>query len=196
MNVRTLSFGILFLLSQIGVVQTVRANDRSQVQSELEAILALDQQYRGTNRTGKWEEVAEAQASIDRENLSKVLLLVEAHGWPRISEVGESAALAAFLVIQHADDVEVQERFLPVVSARVKEGEAKGAWFALLTDRIRIRRGQPQLYGTQSRYNAEAGRSQLLPIEAPEKANERRVALGMKPLKGFPQSTTLDKPSD
>lgn len=195
MHFRTLSVGVLFLLSHTGVVQTVRATDRAQIQSELEAILLLDQRYRGLNSTGKWEEVAEAQTSIDRENLSKVLLLVEAHGWPRISEVGESAALAAFLVIQHAE-VEVQERFLPVISARVKEGEAKGAWLALLTDRIRVQRGLPQLYGTQSRYNAEAGKSQLLPIEDPEKANERRVALGLKPLKGFPTPTPSDKPSD
>ena len=92
------------------------------------------------------------------------------------------AALAAFLVIQHAD-VSTQERYLPIIRARVAEGEAKPAWFALLTDRILVAKGKPQVYGTQSRANPETGVTEPVEIGDPERVNERRALLGLKPLK-------------
>ena len=159
----------------------------SNLRQQLEAILALDQKHRGSNRTVPWSEVEAEQAAIDRTNVAKVEELVRTHGWPRRSEVGEAAAMAAFLAIQHAD-VAVQERYLPILQRRVDEGEAKPAWLALLTDRILVAKGKPQIYGTQSRFNAETGQSELLEIEDPARVNERRALLGLKPLKRVPGS--------
>ena len=93
--------------------------------------------------------------------------------------------MAAFLVIQHAD-VAVQERYLPVLRQRVDEGEARPAWLALLVDRIRVARGKSQIYGTQSRFNADTGESELFEIDDPARVNERRALRGMKPLERIP----------
>lgn len=161
----------------------IRSGPKRTFREELEAIYVLDQKYRSPDGGYTWSEVAAEQDALDNANLAAVLRLVDAHGWPRISEVGEEAALAAFLVVQHAE-LGVQERFWPVIRDLVAEGEAKGAWLALLTDRIRIRKGLPQVYGTQTRFDAQLGRSAPLPIEDPEHVNERRVAVGLKPLRG------------
>lgn len=152
-----------------------------ELRARLEALLALDQKHRGADSRRRWSEVAAEQAAIDKSNLVIVEGLVAEHGWPRISEVGEEAALAAFLVIQHAD-LAKQERYLPVIRARVAENEAKGAWLALLTDRILVIQRKPQLYGTQFRANRDTGKSEPFPIADPANVDARRSELGMKPL--------------
>ena len=179
--------------SAAGPDESVPASEASSVGAlrlALEAVLVRDQQYRSGEH--RWADVAERQQALDRDNLVTVLELVERHGWPRISEVGEDAALAAFLVVQHAD-LATQQRFLPIVRERVAEGEARGAWLALLTDRILVGQDKPQRYGTQSRLGPD-GRSAPWPIEDPEGVNARRVSLGMKPLAGRPVAPTIPVP--
>jgi hypothetical protein len=161
------------------------AADNSTLRQELEDILALDQTHRGANRSAPWDDVAAEQAAIDQANLAKVERLLRSHEWPRRSQVGDDAALAAFLVIQHAD-VATQERYLPIIQARVAEGEAKPAWLALLTDRILVAKGKPQVYGTQSRVNPKTGVTEAVEIRDPRRVNERRALLGLKPLKRLP----------
>ena len=79
---------------------------------------------------------------------SELLAILESSGWPRRSEVGSDAAMAAFLVVQHGD-LETQKRFLPALRLRVDEGEAQASHWALLLDRVRMREGLPQVYGSQ-----------------------------------------------
>jgi hypothetical protein len=146
--------------------------------ARLEELLEKDQRHRAP---GGFSAGAEPQEALDLENVEALAELLERHGWPRISEVGEDAAIAAFLVIQHAS-LEQQERYLPALRERYEQGEAKGGWLAMLADRIRVRRGEPQLYGTQSFFENATGKSGVYAIEDPEHVNERRKALGMKPL--------------
>jgi hypothetical protein len=178
---------VSLLCALLFVAGSASAADPSNLRQQLEAILELDQRHRGPNRTAPWSEVEDEQTAIDLKNVAEVEELVRTYGWPRRSEVGEDAAMAAFLAIQHAD-VAVQERYLPVIQVSVDEGEAKPAWLALLTDRILVARGKPQLYGTQSRFNSGTGESELLEIEDPAQVNERRALLGLKPLKRVPGS--------
>jgi len=74
--------------------------------------------------------------------------VVTAHGWPRRSIVGDTAAEAAFLIVQHSS-IEFQEQMLPILESEAKHGEINAANVAMLSDRIRVKKGQPQRYGTQ-----------------------------------------------
>ena len=179
MHSRYFAMGLLLLACSTA---SAEAAGQEELRARLEAVLALDQKYRGGTVRQRWSEVAAAQTAIDQTNLVIVERLVAEHGWPRISEVGEEAALAAFLVIQHAD-LATQERYLPLIRARVAENEAKGAWLALITDRILIRQGKPQLYGTQYRADPDTGKTEPFPIADPANVDARRIELGMKPLK-------------
>lgn len=163
----------------LGLAWTTAAIAEPDLIRQYEDILAADQQYRSSESTYAGDDRWQKQEALDRDNVERVLSLVEQHGWPRISDVGEEAALAAFLVIQHAD-LSVQERFLPVIESLHRESEAKPVWVALLTDRIRVRSGKPQLYGTQFRLNENSGKTERFPIEDEARVNERRAALGLK----------------
>ncbi len=117
----------------------------------------------------------------DSLNLIRLDALVERYGWPKQTEVGTWAATAAFLVVQHAP-LEAQLRYEPVLRASVEKGEAKPEGLALLTDRIRVRQGRPQLYGSQTRTDPETGARSFHPIEDEANLDTRRAAVGMEPM--------------
>lgn len=53
---------------------------------------------------------------------------------------------------------------------------------ALLEDRINVRNGRPQVYGSQFKYNHENGKSQFYEIVDPEYVNQRRKEVGLYPI--------------
>ena len=125
------------------------------------------------------------QEEIDARTFARVDSIVAARGWPGISVAGEQGALTAFLVVQHAP-LEAQERYLPVLEAAVAAGEAEPWHLAYLTDRVLVRTDRPQRYGSQFQIDPETGERSYLPIEDEARVNERRAAIGMPALDGFP----------
>src|SRR5262245_32252531 len=87
---------------------------------------------------------------IDADNTAFMKTVIEKHGWPGKSMVGEDGGLAVFLMIQHADaDPEFQKRCLTLITKAVEEKEASPGHMAYLTDRVLVADGKPQRYGTQ-----------------------------------------------
>ena len=108
--------------------------------------------------TPLWEEIGRA----DSLNLARLEWVVAEHGWPRVSRVGRPAAQAAFLVVQHSP-LDVQERYLALLRSAVEAGEGIPSNLAYLTDRIRVRRGEPQVYGSQLQRNPTTGALEFSP---------------------------------
>jgi hypothetical protein len=69
----------------------------------------------------------------------------------------------------------VQEKYLPVMKAAVKEGKARKQNHAYLEDRVLVRRNKKQLYGSQ----LKAGGSVYYPILDVKNLNERRSYVGL-----------------
>ncbi|GAA2107670.1 hypothetical protein HKK74_34235 [Actinomadura alba] len=61
----------------------------------------------------------------------------------------------------------------------VAGGDAAPADLAHLEDRVRVNSGRPPLYGTQ--YGLTEAGFGPWPIEDPERLDERRAAMGLKP---------------
>lgn len=94
--------------------------------------------------------IMQAVGEIDAESTAFLKEMIAARGWPTISEIGEEGAGAAWLLAQHADaDPAFQAQVLGLMEPLVEAGEARGAHFALLTDRVRLAKGEPQVYATQ-----------------------------------------------
>jgi hypothetical protein len=86
--------------------------------------------------------------AIDTANTAWLNRVVVERGWPGRSLVGADGANAAFLLVQHADrDTAFQARVLPLLERACAAGEAEGSQVALLTDRLAVARGKPQVYG-------------------------------------------------
>lgn len=121
---------------------------------------------------------------IDEANTMWLSDLVDAHGWPGKSLVGEDGANAAWLFAQHADrHPQLQGKFLDLLRAAVAAGEASVTNLAYMEDRVRVAEGRPQLYGTQ--FTGVVVRYEPFPIEDEEHVDERRASVGLGPLADY-----------
>ncbi len=119
---------------------------------------------------------------VDARHLHRLKQIVEQHGWPGRSLVGEDGSHAAWLLVQHAtQDPEFMDDCRRLMERAVKRGEASPKDYAFLVDRVRLQRGKPQLYGTQFIRDSR-GRLLLQPLKDPEDVDERRLEMGMEPL--------------
>jgi hypothetical protein len=115
-------------------------------------------------------------------NAAALTRIVEEHGWPGRSLVGEDGAHAAWLVLQHAiGNPPLQRRGLQLLREALERGEIPAAQVAYLEDRICFFEGRPQRYGTQYDWD-ENGKLSPHPIEGPEGVDERRRSVGLGPL--------------
>lgn len=118
---------------------------------------------------------------IDADNTAYMKTVIDKYGWPGKSMVGEDGALAAFLMVQHADgDPEFQKKCLPLLEAAAQAKEASAGHFAYLTDRVLLAEGKPQRYGSQ--FQTVNGESVPLPLEDPENVDARRQSVGLPPM--------------
>jgi len=121
---------------------------------------------------------------INKQNQIELEQLIESKGWPKKTEVGEQAASAAFLIIQHSDN-EKQKKYLPVIKKLCEQNEADWQSYALMYDRIQVYDNKPQKYGSQITYNDQTKKYELLPLEDETKVDEWRKEIGLVPLSDY-----------
>lgn len=123
-------------------------------------------------------------AEYDRQNAETLMTIIERFGWPTREMVGIKAVQGAYIAVQHAGhDAEFQSNCLALIQQQVDQGELPGAFLALMTDRVTVSRGEPQIFGTQMTMAPdEFGVMRAVPSAAiwqSEQLDERRAALGM-----------------
>lgn len=87
----------------------------------------------------------------DIENQKQLKAMLPKRGWFLRSEVGAEAVSAAWLIIHHATntDIELVRGALASMQALLPSGEVEKADYAMLTDRVAVVDGVHQTYGTQ-----------------------------------------------
>jgi hypothetical protein len=142
----------------------------------------VKQRSRKDGETGKKTNTPAMQKleALDDKNTKRMKEIVDKHGWPGKSLVGEDGAQAAWLLVQHADrDREFQKRCLALMKAAPK-GEVSPSNLAYLTDRVLVGENKKQLYGTQFRQQGDKMVPQ--PIEDEANVDQRRKEMGLPPL--------------
>lgn len=121
------------------------------------------------------------QNRVDGENTEALKRIVNRIGWPTADRVGEEAAKAAFLIAQHADhDRAFQQHALTLLEEAHAQGHTVGRPVAMMTDRLRVAEGRPQLYGTQATMTGDG--ITLAPIEDENTVDVRRDTMGLPPM--------------
>ena len=67
----------------------------------------------------------------------------------------------------------------------VKKGNAKANSLALLEDRVALRQGKRQIYGSQISRNPESGESYVSPLQDPDNVDKRRAEVGLGTLQEY-----------
>lgn len=125
---------------------------------------------------------------VHRKNAARLRELIEVHGWPARDIAGEDGAEAAWLIAQHAiGEPQFQRRVLTLLNACKAEGRVPGWHAAYLEDRIAMYEGRPQRYGTQWMDDPTDGRIRPWTLADPERVNDFRTGVGLKPLAPIPE---------
>lgn len=159
----------------------------------LDTIMKEDQDYRlKINKVEKkhgrqspevralWNTIQEK----DSINLIKVKAILDKYGWVGPDVVGQEGASAIFLVIQHSDK-QTQEQYAPMMRESVKNGKASPSSLALLEDRLALRQGKKQIYGSQIGLDPKTGVGYIFPLEDPDNVDKKRKEVGLGPLADY-----------
>ena len=120
---------------------------------------------------------------VHDRNAARLEDIVKEHGWPGKSKVGDEAAHAAWLILQHAiAHPQLQRKCFPLLVEQVEAGEISPVDMAMLEDRIRCFEGRPQRFGTQFDWD-EKKLMNPLPLDDISLVEERRKKIGLRPLK-------------
>lgn len=161
--------------------------------SILEAIYQDDQTYRQQvgeveKKYGRESDEMKAHWKLisekDSVNLIKVKKILDERGWLGPKIIGNEGNSTLFLVIQHAD-LETQEKYLPMMREAVSNGNAKASSLALLEDRVALRKGQKQIYGSQIGRDQETGEYYVLPLIDPDNVDQRRAKVGLGTIQDY-----------
>jgi hypothetical protein len=116
-----------------------------------------------------------------KSNLRLLDSIYQIYGWLSSAQVGYNGSLVQFLIIQH-DDLETQNKWLPIVRKAVDSCLLAPGNYALLIDRILVRSGKKQIFGTQSFFDYQKNKFVPYPIRKYKKVNKRRMENGMSNL--------------
>ncbi|MCA1763113.1 MAG: hypothetical protein LC664_08995, partial [Flavobacteriales bacterium] len=169
------------------------ANFDKPLVSILDTIYEEDQKYR--------QQINEVEAEYGRDsdemrahwklinekdsiNLNRVKNILDERGWLGPEIIGNRGNTTLFLVIQHAD-LETQEKYLPMMREAVEKGNANSSSLALLEDRVALRKGEKQIYGSQIGRDQETGDYYVLPLADPDNVDQRRAEVGLGALQDY-----------
>jgi hypothetical protein len=145
-------------------------------------------------RSPEGQEALRNAHLLDSVNMVQLEEMIGKYGWPGRTKVGAEAAMAAFVILQHAS-VEKQEQYLPILETAAAKGDVERFHLAMLQDRILMRRELPQKYGTQLWNDPSNGKLGLYPIEDSANVDLRRAEVGLPPLREYIRGMGIDPDS-
>lgn len=178
-------FVLLFLLTCRQQVFAQEVIDTAAIKKELAAIYDRDQKTRARGDSSQFADY------IDSCNQVQVERLITTYGWPGKNFVGIEGNRTVFLVIQHAD-LTKQVKYFPLIRKSVEDGESFRADLALLQDRILMRQGKKQIYGSQVVFDKKTGAQVFYPIEDERNVNIRRKKAGLQPMEEYARYFGID----
>lgn len=171
-------------------VPQLTAGELARVKRQLDSIDVEDQRYRaqqeyiaGTagGESAAMQALLDSMQYADSLNMIAVARIIDAYGWLGADAIGADANTTLFMVIQHSP-LSNQQKYLPLMRRAVAEGKARGGSLALLEDRVALREGRKQRYGSQLSWNMNTNVYYVLPIDYPDSVDLRRAGLGLPPM--------------
>ena len=183
---------------------TEKEQYNTELKSELALILEKDQGFRelsGGNITDSRKkellqkfDISEKQfnenerelfQANDSLNLLQIEKIIQKHGYPGKSLVGEPENEAAWYVIQHSNKI---EKYYPIIEKAGERGELSAVKVAMMRDRMLMYSGKEQIYGSQGKAiflvwppeKQDDVKMIIWPIKNPEKVNQLRQEVGFE----------------
>ncbi|WDF53346.1 DUF6624 domain-containing protein [Mucilaginibacter sp. KACC 22063] len=178
----------VLLVSLCGIssvmAQSIPCNDTAQITIKLKSIRKADQESRAQfikqmaeNNPEKAKQLALQMKATDKQNQQEIGELLDNCGWPKGLSAEDNHTL--FLVIDHAETT-YMKKYFPLLKDQADKGIVPKSDLATLQDRILLRSGEKQLYGTQTFKDGAIIR--VWPIDEVEHIDQRRKEMGLPPI--------------
>jgi len=118
---------------------------------------------------------------VDSDNTAYLKDLIGSIGWIDVKRFGVRTATNAFLIVQHSGDLPLMMAALPEIEKDLKAKIGDPQDYALLFDRLQLRLGEKQRYGSQIG-NGKNGQPSVFPLEDKSKVEQFRKEIGLFPL--------------
>ncbi|MEM6319938.1 MAG: DUF6624 domain-containing protein [Bacteroidota bacterium] len=118
------------------------------------------------------------------QNLVIVSDILDSYGWLGREEVGQTVTNALFLTIQHSD-LKTQIKYLPLLQKAVLEEKANASDVAMLEDKMAVKKGIKQKYGSQLPPHPIIGKPMVWPIDNPNVVDDLRLKIGLPPMNEY-----------
>jgi hypothetical protein len=158
---------------------------------KLDSLGKEDQKWRnliGAVESGKIDTISRETVMrnwvrSDSLNQIEAKKIFERYGFPGYDLVGEKGSMHFFLLAQHSDnDPSFQEQVLVALKGQVDRKNTDPKLYAYLLDRVRVNKGEKQVYGTQLQRKKGVEGMELAPAIDPEKLDQRRATVGLPPV--------------
>lgn len=120
--------------------------------------------------------------AVDIQNSDELSAIINEFGWPDLCMVDPQASTAAFLILQHTNDLSLRDKGLMLYEMKLSEGLVQPTQYAYLKDRTLMDAGDAQIYGTQYSCNQSTGELELWRVMDADRVDERRAEVGLFPL--------------
>jgi len=155
----------------------------------------LDQKYRQPSQTVTVQDAKEMRR-IDYNNMESLKSIIDQHGLPTLQMVGAKAMNRLWAILVHAPDTDFQKKILPLIKNAAANGGMKKERYAYVYDRMAMREGHPQKYGTQMICDYEKEKIVPYKLDDPNDIDSLRKEVRLYPLayyvcamrQGFPDA--------
>jgi hypothetical protein len=148
----------------------------------------IDLQKNGKIGSDEYKNLILTIKEADTINLRIVTTIIDKYGWLGSDVIGFKGNQVLFLVIQHADLI-TQEKYLPIIQRAAKEGKTLLSNLAILEDRVALRQGKRQIYGSQILIDPKTGNKYVQPIEDLENVDKKRSEVGLPTMNEYLQQS-------
>ncbi|WP_304509981.1 DUF6624 domain-containing protein [Anaerotignum sp.] len=114
-------------------------------------------------------------------NIKKIKAILNNHGWPEWTVIGDQGNRTICNVLQHADQV-TREHYIPMMRQAVLDKKLEPRYLVRAEDRIATDKGELQIYGGQMKYYPETKSFNVWPVYDPVNIDKRRAEIGLGPI--------------
>ena len=197
-GIRAQGFSFFYLIFSISLCSfnTLQSQTLPHLIPKLDSMVSADQAYRELlqrmskegNKSANIEQTKSQLRHIDEQNYYQIVTYFYEHGFLGYDKVGEEGSNNFWLLVQHqTEHPEFQEKVLLAMEKEVMNNNADKKNYVYLLDRVKMVKGEAQIYGSQLRLNKEADIYEVYDLEDPEHVNERRSEIGLEPIEDYVQ---------
>ena len=130
----------------------------------------------GPERDAQIEDLKRQYKALDAAAVPIVVELMADGFWRPVEGRDAVFDSGVWLIVQHSGDLDLQQRTLDELEPLVAAGAFDGQQYGLLFDRVAVKQGRPQRFGTQ--LVCKDGRFVAEPIEDAQNLDDRRQKYG------------------